>query len=570
MAMNRISVKRIILALAVLVVFGRTVVNDWVDWDDLGLICRNVNLNPPTVSGLIKHWNPKDESNVSMFDPLVFTTWWCLAHVARLDVPDTAGTTLNPMDFHLASLGVHILVTLVVLEILRRLGMRDGPALAGAMLFAIHPIQTEAVAWATAMKDLLSGLFAMIALWRYIIAAETAEVRRRRINYALASAAFLAALLSKPSTVVVPLMALAIDIIWIRRSWRQALLWLAPWFVLSLGFTLLASAVQPTNELLYTPLWARPLIAADALAFYLYKLVAPIHLCLVYGRTPHAVLSDPHHCLYWTWIVPVAIAALLWRLKQRTLTTAGILFLIGVLPVLGLITFVFQYFSTVADRYTYLSMLGAALALAWVVQRYGGKLTTVVLVCVFITLGSLSFAQAGLWKDSITLFTHNLQFNHNFARGYTIRGEYQYAQASTEAKLAGQARTLAERDDHLAKRISDLQEAVKNYRMAVQLDPWAAVGYDDLSDGLIQLDRYSEAAAVLQDAITRWSHLEEWGRPDLASLHLTLALVYKRMGQDKDMIWQLQESLKLRDDSDVRKRLADAQAQPAASRPSTR
>jgi hypothetical protein len=177
--MSRIALIRILLVAAILATFGRIVFNDFVDWDDGKLIYLNPNINNPTWEGLARQWNWKDPNTNSMYDPLVYTTWWALAHVAQLDTSDILGAKLNPQIFHLANLLVHCLTTLVVLEILRRLEMPDWAAGAGAALFALHPLQTEAVAWATGMKDLLGGLLAMLTIWRYLVAQAASGTRRR-------------------------------------------------------------------------------------------------------------------------------------------------------------------------------------------------------------------------------------------------------------------------------------------------------------------------------------------------------------------------------------------------------
>ena len=103
-------------------------------------------------------------------------------------------------------------------------------------------------------------------------------------RYALATMFLILAMLSKPAAVVVPVMALIIDALLLRRSWRAIALSLAPWFVLTIPIMLVARFVQPAAEVTPAPLWARPLVAADALAFYLAKLAVPIDLVFIYPR----------------------------------------------------------------------------------------------------------------------------------------------------------------------------------------------------------------------------------------------------------------------------------------------
>lgn len=175
--------------------------------------------------------------------------------------------------------------------------------------------------------------------------------------------------MSKPSTAVLPLIVVSLDVILYRRPLWWSLARMGPWLLMAATATAMTWSIQPAAKLKPWPLWSRPLIAADALAFYLGKLVLPIHLSIDYGRTPLAMLGDP--VLYWDWIFPVIVALIVWRLHKPVLTAGAMIFFLGLLPVLGLAPFAYQYFSTVADRYVYLSMLGVAMAAGLFLARFG-------------------------------------------------------------------------------------------------------------------------------------------------------------------------------------------------------
>jgi tetratricopeptide (TPR) repeat protein len=542
---------RLILLTAVLLVFGRILSNEFVNWDDNPLIYSNPNIANPTFTGLLHHWNPKDPNNSEMYDPLVFTLWWSLAHVAQLETPDFLGSKLNPYVYHAANLLVHILSACVVLEILRRLKIGDWAALAGALIFAIHPIQTEAVVWATAMKDLLSGLLALLAIWRYIAALQSTDRRRKR-NYLLATICFAAALLSKPSTVVVPAIVAAIDRIIYGRSWRDIGKWIWPWLLLASGCAALTIWVQPPHPFDVGPMWARPLIAMDALAFYLYKIFLPIRLSFDYGRNPAAVLSDPtlHHPLYWTWIFPLAAAVILRRLKRPALTVAGLIFLLGLLPVLGLKTFVFQYYTTVADRYVYISMLGAGMAVGWLMQRFRNRLAIGVFLLLIALLGSLSFVQAGRWKDTETLYDFGLRLNETRALHYLIFGDY-------KDHVAESAESIKDQD-------ANFEQAADLYREAIRLEPKNTNGYDRLARDLVRLNRIPEAIDVVRQWIAIDPQIDEKLREKPGSLEALLGSLYLKNGQYPQAIASLKRSLQLLPDPDTHK-LLDAATRRAGS-----
>jgi protein O-mannosyl-transferase len=449
------------------------------------LIYDNSNITQGRLDGLARQWNWRDPNAFNLYDPLVYTTWWLLAHAGKIQTPDALGATINPQVFHAANLIVHWLAACVVLEILTSIGLGGWPGFAGALLFAVHPLQTEAVAWAAGMKDLLGGFFALAAIWRYLAAAKTRAARRN--NLIVASVLCLAALLSKPSAVVVPLIVVSFDVILFRRPVRRNLPWIGLWVLMAAAAAAINVSIQPAGARLKPwPIWSRPLIAGDALSFYLCKLVLPIHLSFDYGRTPLAMLNDPwlHTSLYWSWIFPAIVALFVWWLRRPVVTVAALVFFLGVLPVLGLVPFAYQYFSTVADRYVYVPMLGVAMAAAWVLARVGNRVVWCAAGAVIAVLMSLSFLQAGVWKDTDTLYARALSLNPTNGTHYLFVAEYE----EKEAELALRRTTLAiqqgdaekaHAEDEDARRF--MRKAVEFRRQEIKYDPQDIEGHEQLS-----------------------------------------------------------------------------------------
>jgi tetratricopeptide (TPR) repeat protein len=209
--------------------------------------------------------------------------------------------------------------------------------------------------------------------------------------------------------VVVPPIALVLDWLILRVSLKPALRGTALWWPIALVWILVANYAQPTHGIVGAPLYLRPLVALDAIAFYIGKLLWPIHLAVDYGRTP--MIAEDRGWLWWTWLIPVAIAALLaWRPK-RELIAAALIFVIAIAPVLGFVPFLFQYYTTVADHYLYLAMLGPALALAWVLARWHQSWLRIVCAAAIVLLAVLSIRQTGIWQNDHTLFAHTMRVN---------------------------------------------------------------------------------------------------------------------------------------------------------------
>lgn len=419
----------VLIVLAILATFWTVCTAEFTSGDDQENLTANEYLNPPTFSSLVHFWA---HSSADEYFPLSYTVWWLLVRVAGLDVPDANGVWLNPYVFHSANLLLHMGVALVAYQLLRLLTRRMWAACAGALLFAVHPLQMEPVAWATGLKDLLSGLLSLIALWQYVRFAQSdlhadpddshsqrAGGRRKWWHYGVATAALVAAMFAKPSAVSVFLLALILDAVMLRRPWRRIAAALAPWAIVSATFIGIGMLVQPGQSAPNIPLWARPLIACDSLAFYLEKLCLPVRLATRYPHSANLVLASWQFKV--AWLVPVALLGLFWALRRRApwLLAGSLIFAAAPLSVLGLVPFQYQRISTVADRYVYVAMLGPSLALAGALATQRFRRSPVWLrslsgACIVGAIGLLAFLsarQARVWQNSDSLYGQVLELD---------------------------------------------------------------------------------------------------------------------------------------------------------------
>jgi tetratricopeptide (TPR) repeat protein len=480
-------------------------------WDDRSNVTENPYLREVTGSSVVSFWQGPYQQ---LYIPLTYTVW---AGVAALAEGAVAGRSrgLDAGPFHTVNLILHLLSVLVVFVILRLLIGNDWAAGGGALLFGLHPLQVEAVSWVTGMKDLLSGLLSLVALWQYLVYAAGAGGRRKGLgfHYGVATGAFVLALLAKPSAVAVPVVAWVLDYGILKRRVRQSGVSLGGWVVLALVFVGITKWAQPAPQLEnISPLWARPLVAADALAFYLYKLFLPFGLSVDYGRSPAVVLEQGW--VYLTWIVPVGLGTLLWVWRRRAahLKTGAAVFAAGLLPILGLIPFGFQQISTVADRYVYLSMLGPALALAWAISDHRSRVLPIVCGAMLALLAVGSAIQLSAWKNNEILFQRTLRQNP----------DSWMSQLNLGVGLA---------------KLGRLEEAIDRYRLALSIKPGYVHALNNLGAALFLEGRFEEAIEQYRQALGY--------EPEAADIHFNLAAALAKLNRLDEAIAQFRKALEI-------------------------
>ena len=304
------NIARLIILVAIALAFWPLCVCDFTSWDDTHTVSQNPTLNPPTLHSFKIWWT---RPVLDMWDPVTYMVNGALAGVATVAPDPATGIGLNSYVFHTANLLLHIGSAVLVFQILRRLAFTIPSACAAALLFGLHPVQVETVGWVSGLKDVLYAFLALAAIQLYLT--------RSRPRFWLATALFVLATFSKPTAVIVPLVLLIIILYqqgrigW--RVWQQ----MALWVILSMPCIIITNVVQPAPATERIAFWKRLLVALDALAFYIYKLLWPVSLGLDYGRNPKFVFR--HGWAYWTWIVPVGIAVALWFAPSRERADRG-------------------------------------------------------------------------------------------------------------------------------------------------------------------------------------------------------------------------------------------------------
>jgi len=498
----------IMLFLAVMAVFCRVLGHEFLDFDDNLNIYENpllINLSP---ANLLRFWLKPYEG---LYIPLTYSLWALLAKVSAF-MPAADGKLLNPHLFHSANLLLHGANTVVLFCLLRRLLKKDWPAAAGALLFAVHPLQVEEVAWVTGFKGVCSGFFALLALWQYALHGSSAEGERNRVplHYLLATLFFLAALLAKPSTVVLPLVAGIIGTLLLNRPLRRVARELAPWLVLTLPVVILTKLAQPDTQHGFLPnIGQRFLIAGDALSFYLSKLILPIKLSADYGRTPEFVLG--HLWVYGSGLVPYLLLALFfWKCRNVWALAAIGIIVVVLAPVLGFVPFTFQDTSTVADRYFSLALIGPAIVTGWVLSRYQSRGVRATFAVIISVLAMQSASQVQSWRDSWAFNNYTLSLNpnswlayHNLGLWYLENNQLEEAGAQYEKamKLRPNSYKAYNNLGMIYSRQGRKQEAIESYKKALAIKPDYALGYNNVAVIYKELGQYDEAISYYRKAL---------------------------------------------------------------------
>ncbi len=494
---------------------------------------------------------------------------------------------MNPLGYHLTNLLLHAANAVVFFFITRRLLTRALPspserghtlavsAAFAALVFAIHPLRVESVAWATERRDVLSGLFYLSAVLAYLRACDREE--RGRGWYWGAVALFAGALLSKSMAVNLPVVLMILDVYPLRRlgesiGWRSKPA--RRIYVEKIPFVLLAAAASAIAVMAQFSIHAalplaqlsvpgRLAVSAYGLSFYLGKMIVPVNLSPLY-ELPRTVSP---------WAMPfilsfglaVAITAIVLSLRRRMLglPAAWLAYLVVLLPVLG----IFQSGPQIAaDRYTYLAGLGwAILAGAGLLSSWSRLPFLLIGLVVFIPvgLGTLTWNQVHVWHDSKTLWAHALAIDPNSSVAQNDFGEALAQQGKLAEAIEHYRQALNIKPDYadahynlggaLAQQ-GKLADAIHHYQRALQITPGDADAQTNWGGALAQQGKLAEAAEHYQQALRI--------KPDHAAAHNNWGAALTRQGNLAEAIEHYRQAVNIKPDyADAHYNLGGALAQ---------
>jgi tetratricopeptide (TPR) repeat protein len=471
---------------------------------------------------------------LQQYYPLVGTTFW-------LDYQLWGFWTL---PYHIENVLLHALGALLFWRLLRRLQV-PGAWLAGA-IFALHPINTESVAWITERKNVLSlplYLGALLAygifthFWKMDSAStiDNSSLRCRRA-YVLSFLLFLAAMLAKTTAFSLP--AVILLICWWKRGriqWRADLLPTLPFFVVSVGLSQFTSWLEKHHLGAMGTDWSqslpqRCLIAGHALWFYAGKLFWPVNLTFIYPRW------QINSSMWWQWIFPMAslgVVALLWFLRQRIGRgpLVAVLFFSGTLfPVLGFMNVYYMRYSFVSDHWGYLSNLGLIALTSAVIVRIAKRFQMLMIfrefvVAVLLVLAILTWRQSRMYIDPETLWQITIDRNSNCWMAYNNLGVVLLQKGQVD-------------------------EAIIHYQKALEINPHYADAHFNLGAILFQNGQVDAAAIHFKEALEI--------NPDDVDAQNNLGLALLQKGQVDEAIDHFKKALEINpNDADVNSNLGD-------------
>jgi len=521
------------LAAAVFLVFGRVAGHEFVAYDTRPYITEN----PWVLRGL--SW----DGIAWAFTSVHAANWHPLTWISHMADVDLFGP--RPGLHHLENVAWHAANACLLLVALARMTGSLGRSLFVAALFALHPLHVESVAWVVERKDVLSTFFGFLCF----LAWERWTRREHPSDLVLACSFLALGLLAKPMLVTLPCVLLLLDLWPLKRAHlgaRRLFLEKLPLFVLAAGSAAMTVVAQRAGgaiqDLSNLPIAARLENAVAAYAGYLAKAFWPSDLAFYYPRAP------------WNWtglllllgITALAVAA---RRTKPYVLVGWLLFLGTLVPVIGLVQVGGQ---AMADRYTYVPLIGVFVIVAWGAYDFGAK-SPLLAAPILLALGFLAWRQVGTWKDTETLARHALavtERNHvaHDLLGMTFLdgGRFAEAEAEFRAALAIQPGD-AEAASNLAA-VLDLQgrprEAEEVLRAALALSPTRAVLHQRLA-----LVRLSLARLLLHEgdvvAAERQLALAIQANPGDAEARRGRARSLLLLGREHEAKEELEEVLRL-------------------------
>jgi len=486
-------------------------------------------------------------------------------------------------SYHLLNLVLHLINCFLVFRLAMSLSKGNATiSFATAILFGIHPVHVESVAWVSERKDVLYGVFFLAALISYTKYVDT----KSRSQYWLAALWFGLSLLSKPSAVIFPLAILCVDLLRARRLNSKLLAEKIPFFALSLAMGLATYLAQqkagsfgkiyiaPINKILY---------GFYGIMMYIVKLIAPVNLSVFYPFPPLNVKLPLEYYIAPVFFIALAFA-FYYFLKRNRVIAFGILFyLVNLLLVLQ---FLPVGSAVIAQRYAYIPYIGLFFIVGWIIDRlarHNAVKAYRIIFPVALLLSVLTWQQATTWYSSATLWDQAIKTQPS-AKAYAIRAMLLRKEKNYDLAIDyfNRAIHLDTRDYELYSNRGnvyfDLRKpelAINDYRKALSMKPDFPEALDNMGAQFAILGRYDSAVKYATQAIrikpdykqaysnraltymklNRYEEaIKDWEKflqfePDAADVYNTIGSCYQAMGKYKESLVPINKAISMNPDA---------------------
>jgi len=557
------------LFLVVLAVFWPALRGEFVDWDDKDNFLENPHFRGLSATNL--RWM-FTTFHMGHYQPLSWVTLGLNYALAEWLVGDGMNTVGYHLVNHLFHAGSVVLVYLLGMRLLDR-PRRAPPAAVhiaaalAALLFGLHPLRTESVAWLTERRDVQSSFFLLLTVLWYLRATTPGASHRRRW-LGLTLVAYTASLLSRAMGVMLPLALLVLDWYplgrlriasrWHAGTWRAVLWEKVPFFVLAAATAVLAVIAQrsagATATLTQHGVVSRLAQSCFGLTFYLWKTLLPVRLSPIYEMKPPLDITSVEYggpaILVATGAVGLTVLALLGR--GRALLAALACYGLFLLPVLG---FVQSGNQAAADRYSYLPSVPLMLLLAGAVLHLTSRerlprsvrvAPVVAGVAVAAVLGTLTWRQCAIWRSTEALWTYAARVSPDSSiavngYGWVLwekgRGEEALAQFRRAVELQPGNEVAHHNIWSVYRSRGQNDELIREYQRSLRLLPNFYDAHLNLGNALMRKGDYAAAVQSYRKAVEL--------RPRSADAHANLAMALARSGDPEAARREYEEALRL-------------------------
>jgi cytochrome c-type biogenesis protein CcmH/NrfG len=534
------------LAASSLLVYYQSTQHDFVNYDDEFYVTENPDVNVGvTLQGIAWAFTTGHGAN---WHPL---TW--LSHML-----DSELYGLNPMGHHWTNLQLHIANTILLFLFLKWVTGALWRSSLVAAFFALHPLHVESVAWVAERKDVLCAFFWILSMWAY---AGYVFYGNRKY-YVLLVIFFVLGLMSKPMIVTLPFVLLLLDFWPLSRFQSkddkfqipgiQTVVKLIPekipLFILSAVSCVVTFLVQKHGGAVTSidalPLSARIANAVVSYIRYMGKMMFPVNLSIFYPQQKWPLAQ-----VLLSGLLLLGLSALVLRMSRKFsyMATGWFWYLGTLVPVIGIVQVGSQ---SMADRYTYIPLIGLFIIVAWglsdiSVKTHGRRIASAVFSGVTLIFFMISsWIQVRHWQNGITLFRHAIEATHNNSMAHCelAHALYKHGKDTESVEHFNLAIQLNPRfsvaHDNLGvvlARIGNLEKAIYHHNQALRMDPENFHAYNNLGNALAQKGDVQKAIYHFKKALEI--------KPDYAGAYYNLGKISANLGKIDQAIHYYQNAL---------------------------